>query len=144
MLKRDTLLMVIWTQALVATAGSLFYSEVMAYIPCELCWIQRIFMYPLVVIYGIAAWKKDIAHAQAGLILSSIGLLVSTWHYLTQKLPLLQQAGDACGAVPCSASYVNYFGFVTIPFLAGVAFLVIITLHVLLMKTTKEETIHEK
>lgn len=134
----ETLLMIIWVQALIALIGSLFYSEVMGYVPCELCWIQRIFMYPLVIIYGIAALKKDLSIALPGLVLSGIGLCISIYHYLLQKLPLLQDAGGFCGTVPCNLQYVNYFGFVTIPFLAGAAFLVIFTIHIVLLQQTKE------
>ncbi|SFA81662.1 disulfide bond formation protein DsbB [Lentibacillus halodurans] len=131
---RETLIMVIWAQALVATLGSLFFSEIMGYVPCELCWIQRILMYPLVIIYGTALIKKDLNIALPGLILSGIGMLVSIYHYFIQKLPALQDAGDACGVVPCNTEYVNYFGFVTIPFLASTAFIIIFVLHLLLLK----------
>ncbi|MFD1037678.1 disulfide oxidoreductase [Virgibacillus byunsanensis] len=131
---QENLLLFIWAQSFVALLGSLFFSEVMGYIPCELCWIQRIFMYPLVVIYGVAAIKKDVSIALPGLILSGIGMLVSIYHYLIQKVPVFQEAGDACGLVPCNAAYVNYFGFITIPFLAGIAFITIFVLHLILWK----------
>ncbi|WP_010529879.1 disulfide oxidoreductase [Lentibacillus jeotgali] len=130
----ETLLMIIWTQSLIATLGSLFFSEFMGYVPCELCWLQRIFMYPLVVIYGTALIKKDLSIALPGLILSGIGMFISLYHYLVQKLPALQEAGGSCGAVPCNTEYVNYFGFITIPFLAGIAFIVIVVLHIMLLK----------
>ncbi|GAA0596267.1 disulfide oxidoreductase [Virgibacillus siamensis] len=130
----ETLLMLIWAQSLIALLGSLFYSEIMGYVPCELCWYQRILMYPLVIIYGVAAIKKDISVALPGLILSGIGMCVSIYHYLVQKLPALADAGNSCGLVPCNAEYVNYFGFITIPFMAGVAFIVIFVLHIILMK----------
>ncbi|MCF3942036.1 disulfide oxidoreductase [Oceanobacillus alkalisoli] len=133
--KAENLLLIIWVQAFVATTGSLFYSEVMGYIPCELCWYQRILMYPLVIIYGLALWKKDVKMTLAGLILSGIGMFVSTYHYLLQKVPALHEVGGSCsGAVPCNAIYVNYLGFITIPFMAGVAFIVIFVLHLLLVK----------
>lgn len=130
----ENLLMLIWAQAFIALAGSLFYSEVMGYIPCELCWVQRVFMYPLVVIYGVAIVKKEISIALPGLILSGIGMLVSIYHYLVQKLPALQATGDACGLIPCNFQYVNYFGFITIPFLAATAFMIIFILHLLLLR----------
>ncbi len=130
----ETLLMLVWAQALLALLGSLFFSEVMGYIPCELCWIQRILMYPLVIIYGVAAIKQDIAVALPGLILSGIGVFVSIYHYLIQKMPALHEAGGSCGAVPCNTQYVNYFGFVTIPFLAGIAFIMIFVLHIIIIK----------
>lgn len=135
--KAENLLLLIWVQAFVALAGSLFYSEVVGYVPCELCWVQRILMYPLVIIYGVAAIKKEISIALPGLILSGIGMFVSVYHYLVQKLPALQEAGGACGLVPCNAAYVNYFGFITIPFLAGTAFIVIFVLHLMILKTTR-------
>lgn len=92
-------------------------------------------MYPLIVIYGVAAIKKEIQIALPGIILSGIGMFVSLYHYLIQKVPALQEVGGACtGGVPCNAVYVNYFGFVTIPFLAFIAFVVIFVLHILLMK----------
>ncbi|RDW19904.1 disulfide oxidoreductase [Oceanobacillus chungangensis] len=137
--KAENLLMLIWAQAFIAMSGSLFYSEVMGYIPCELCWYQRILMYPLVVIYGIAAFKKEINIALPGLILSGIGMCVSTYHYLIQKVPAFQEIGGSCvGGVPCNVVYVNYFGFVTIPFLAGVAFIVIFVLHLLLISEQRK------
>ncbi|MUK90095.1 disulfide bond formation protein B [Ornithinibacillus sp. L9] len=135
----ENILLAIWAVSFLATAGSLFYSEVMGYIPCELCWYQRILMYPLIVIYGVAAWKKDINLALPGLILSGIGMFVSTYHYFVQKLPALQEAGGACGLVPCNFQYVNYFGFITIPFLAGTAFIIIFVLHLVLFKQNRRK-----
>src|SRR5690625_612315 len=129
----ETLMMLVWAIALLAMMGSVFYSEVMGYTPCELCWIQRILMYPLVIIYGVAAVKKDLSIALPGLILSGIGIFVSVYHYLIQKLPALQEVGGACGDVPCNLQYVNYFGFITISFLAGAAFILIFTLHIVLL-----------
>ena len=138
--KAENLLLFIWVQAFVATTGSLFYSEIMGYVPCEMCWYQRILMYPLVIIYGTAAIKKDISIALPGLILSVIGLPISIYHYMLQKVPAMHELGGACtGAVPCNAVYVNYFGFITIPFLAGVAFTVIIVLHIMLLKEQRRK-----
>lgn len=133
----ENILLIIWIQALIATLGSLFYSEIMGFIPCELCWIQRIFMYPLVMIYGVAALKKNLSIALPGLFLSGIGMFISAYHYLLQKLPALHEAGGSCGIVPCNTQYVNYFGFITIPFLAGTAFIIIFTLHIVLLKQSK-------
>ncbi|MBP1968991.1 disulfide bond formation protein DsbB [Virgibacillus natechei] len=130
----ENILFFIWGVSFIAVAGSLFYSEVIGYEPCELCWIQRIFMYPLVVIYGVAAIKKDISIALPGLILSGIGILISIYHYSIQKIPTLQAAGDACGTVSCNVQYVNYFGFITIPFLAGIAFIIIFVGHLIILK----------
>ncbi|WP_193568323.1 disulfide oxidoreductase [Gracilibacillus saliphilus] len=131
--RKEILLFISWAASLMATMGSLFYSEIMKFIPCELCWYQRILMYPLVVIYGYAVYKKDIRYAFPGVILSGIGILVSSYHYLIQKVPGLQEAGDGCGIIPCTTTYVNYFGFASIPFQALIAFLVIFAIHIYLI-----------
>src|SRR5699024_10272242 len=99
------------------------------YEPCKLCWIQRIFMYPLVIIYGTALVKKDSRIAFPAILFSGIGMCISIYHYALQKLPALQDTGGFCGDVPCTLQYVNYFGFITIPFLAGLAFIFITIVH---------------
>lgn len=133
----ESLLTIIWVIALVALVGSLFYSEIIGYEPCKLCWIQRIFMYPLVVIYGYALVKRNLEIALPGLLLSGVGMLISTYHYLLQKLPALQESGDFCEGVPCNLQYVNYFGFITIPFLAGMAFIMIFIIHLYIVRRKK-------
>ncbi|MFZ3578678.1 disulfide oxidoreductase [Virgibacillus sp. DJP39] len=135
----ETLVFFIWGVSLIALLGSLFFSEVMGYIPCELCWYQRILMYPLVIIYGTAMVKKDMSIALPGLILSGIGMFVSIYHYLIQKVPALHENSGACGIIPCNSEYVNYFGFVTIPFLAGTAFILIFVCHIILLKQLRRK-----
>lgn len=132
--QKETILLIMWTQSLIALLGSLMYSEIMGYVPCELCWIQRIFMYPLVIIFGVALIKRNISIAIPGVILSGLGILVSIYHYGLQKAPFMRNAGEFCGEVPCNLQYVNYFGFITIPFLAGTAFLVILVMSLFLYK----------
>lgn len=132
--KGETLLFLIWAQSLIALLGSLFFSEIIGYVPCELCWYQRILMYPLVVIYGVAIIKKDMSMAFPGIILSGIGMFVSIYHYLIQKLPTFHEATGSCGIIPCNTEYINYFGFISIPFLAGVAFIIIFVLHIILLQ----------
>lgn len=115
------------TMASAATAGSLFYSEVAGFVPCELCWWQRILMYPLVVILG-AAWAFGLRVRPIVLTQAVLGLGVSTYHYLLQHFP--GWSGDACSVdAPCSAAWVWEYGFVSIPFMAGVSFLVLIVLN---------------
>ncbi|SDN60416.1 disulfide oxidoreductase [Alkalicoccus daliensis] len=121
----EALLAGAWAAALAATLGSLYFSEIMGFVPCELCWVQRIFMYPLALTLAIATVKKDAKHAYYALPLSIIGAGFSMYHYLIQKVPALQEAGTACGIVPCNAQYINVFGFITIPFLAFTAFTII-------------------
>lgn len=117
-----------WLVALTATIGSLIFSEYFGFEPCRLCWFQRIAMYPLAVVLLVGALRRDGAVRIYGLPLSLVGLGISIWHYLIQTFPTLE-AGSACDpSNPCSAKYVNMFGFVSIPFMAGTGFLLITVL----------------
>lgn len=119
------LLYVAWVVSLVAMFGSLYFSEIKGYIPCELCWYQRILMYPLTLLLGIATFQNDISVKKFVLPLSIIGGSISFMHYLEQKIPGFGGIKPCVSGVPCSAQYINWFGFVTIPFLALVAFVMI-------------------
>jgi len=120
-------LWVAWLVALVATVGSLIYSEVIHFVPCRLCWFQRIAMYPLAVVLLVGAIRREAAARFYAMPLAAIGLAISVWHYLVQLYPALE--GGACDPTnPCSARYVETFGFISIPFMAGVGFIVILTL----------------
>ncbi|WP_078555332.1 disulfide oxidoreductase [Bacillus alkalicellulosilyticus] len=123
----ESLLFSAWAISVIATSGSLYFSEIVGFIPCELCWYQRIIMYPLVIILGVAVVKKDTKQALYGLIFSTIGIIVATYHYMLQKIPALSTI-DSCGIIPCTGQYINWLGFITIPFLALVAFLLIFML----------------
>ncbi|NRD76288.1 disulfide bond formation protein B [Bacillus sp. BRMEA1] len=114
-----------WIAAVIATLGSLYFSEVMHFIPCTLCWYQRIFMYPLAIILGIAFYKNDRDIYKYVLPLSIIGMFISGYHLLLQKIPYLQQFEMCTTGVPCSKDYINWLGFITIPMLAFIAFTII-------------------
>lgn len=120
-----------WLVSVVATLGSLYFSEIRGFIPCELCWYQRIFMYPLSIILGIAAYQNHTAIKKYVLPLSIIGLSVSTFHYLKQKVPFFASIELCSQGSSCSVQYINWMGFITIPFLALVAFFLISLLMVL-------------
>lgn len=116
-----------WIAATTATVGSLYLSEVVHLIPCTYCWYQRIAMYPLVIILGVAWWRKDRSVAWFTVPLASIGLAISGWHYLVQQVPSL--GGNSCSVgVPCNSMLVREFGFISIPYMAGSAFLLILAL----------------
>jgi disulfide bond formation protein DsbB len=116
-----------WLVAAVATVGSLIYSEVIHFVPCRLCWFQRIFMYPLSIVLLVGAIRRDLAARFYALPLALIGLAISVWHYLIQVFPSLE--GSSCDPVnPCSARYVEVFGFISIPFMAGAGFTLIAVL----------------
>lgn len=137
--KRENLLFLAFAAALIAMFGSLYFSEIRQYEPCELCWYQRIVMYPFVVLLGIATVRKDYAIAFYTMILSAIGGMISLYHYGLQKLTFLADAAPACGRVPCTGQYINWLGFITIPFLALTAFIIVFVCSFLIWKQTKEE-----
>jgi disulfide bond formation protein DsbB len=137
--RREHLLLFAWATAFVATLGSLYFSEVLRFIPCDLCWFQRIFMYPQVIILGIAIVRKDFTAARYSLALSIIGGMISLYHYSLQKIPFFQDYAISCGRVPCTGQYINWLGFITIPFLALTAFTIIIFLSLAVMRQQKEE-----
>ncbi|KGP71561.1 disulfide oxidoreductase [Pontibacillus yanchengensis] len=136
--KVEILLFITWFQAFLATFGSLFFSEVLNFIPCEKCWYQRILMYPQVLLYGLALFHKDLRYAQAGLYLSGIGIVIAAYHYGLQKIPALHAESSSCGVVPCDGEYINLLGFITIPFLSLIAFTVIFVMHMWMRKELKK------
>ena len=107
------------TIAAVGTAGSLYFSEVLGLVPCELCWIQRILLYPQVVILGVAAIERRGGVWLTALPLSLFGIAVSSYHTWLQLTPSATCSPDGgCGSILYSA----LGGLVTIPRLALVAF----------------------
>jgi disulfide bond formation protein DsbB len=113
--------------ALVSMTGSLYLSEVAGFEPCALCWYQRIAMYPLVVILGIAAVRGDAGVSRYAGPIAAIGAVISIWHIGVERLPGLP-TGSCSLAVPCDLIWVERFGFVTIPVMALAGFLAILTL----------------
>ncbi|MBE1554939.1 disulfide oxidoreductase [Sporosarcina limicola] len=131
-------LILIWTVSLVATLGSLYFSEVRGYEPCTLCWYQRIIMYPTILISGVALFQKNARIALTIAVFAIVGGSMSLYHYGIQKFSYLSDSAPACGDVPCTGQYINYLGFITIPFLALVAFLIILITSLFMMKWQKE------
>lgn len=124
--------------SLVATFGSLYFSEIREFIPCEKCWYQRIFMYPFVFILGIAMFQRDVTVRKLVLPLPIIGGCISLIHYLEQKIPGFGGFNPCVSGVPCNIKYINWFGFVTIPFLALTAF-TLISISMIAMSRTKRK-----
>jgi disulfide bond formation protein DsbB len=113
--------------ALFATVGSLYFSEVAHLEPCRLCWYQRIAMYPLVVILGIAAWRRDAAVRRYVAPLAIIGAAISTYHVALEWFPALD-TGACSASVPCTVVWFRQLGFISLPYLALSAFLLILAL----------------
>lgn len=124
--------------ALIATLGSLFYSEIAHYEPCKLCWFQRIFMYPQAILLAIAWHKKDTKFSDYSLHLSVIGAVIAGYHYLLQLSLVPSLPCSAVGySVSCSQRFVLEFGYITIPLMAFTAFLLTI-LFMAILKTSKK------
>ena len=120
-------LLTAWT----ALCGSLYFSEVRGYVPCVLCWYQRILMYPLSVVIAVGLLRRDPHLPYYVLPLSLYGLGMSTYHYLLEKTDLFVGAAACTQGVACTTQWINWFGFVTIPFLALVAFLIVTLMSVI-------------
>ena len=125
---RENVWLVAWSIALVATLGSLMFSEVLGYPPCILCWYQRICMYPLVIIFGVGIMTKDRFTSWYALPLVLIGLLISIYHNLLYYNILPEAAAPCRAGVSCTTKFIEWFGFVTIPFLSMMAFAIIAAL----------------
>jgi len=105
--------------------GSLYLSEILKFVPCTLCWYQRILMYPLAIILLIGFLRRDKGVFLYALPFSILGIGVSTYHYLLQKTDIFTHSAVCNSGIPCTTTWVNFFGFVTIPFLALIAFSII-------------------
>ena len=117
---------VAWIQSLVATLGSLYFSEMQHFVPCSLCWYQRIFLFPLTIIIAIGIYRKDKHLYQYVLPLSILGAGFAFYHVLLQNGIIPETLLPCVSGVSCTVKYVSYLGFITIPLLSLVAFLVII------------------
>jgi disulfide bond formation protein DsbB len=113
-----------WIVALVCTIGSLIYSEVVHFVPCRLCWFQRIAMYPLSIILLVGALRREAVVRFYALPIALIGLGISIYHNVVQFFPSLE--GGSCDPLnPCSARSIAVLGFIDLPFMAGAGFIVI-------------------
>lgn len=119
-------LLIAFVVALGSTVFSILYSEFIGFAACVLCWYQRIFMYPLVILLGLALYRKDKGIIDYALVLAAAGSIVSLYHnYIyyggSSILPC-----DALGGVSCAQRYVFEFGYITIPLMSLTAFVLII------------------
>jgi len=112
--------------AATATGGSLLLSEVAGYLPCTLCWYQRIAMYPLVVILGVAIARGDRQVWRTVLPLTAIGSVIAVWHILIENNPAW--GGPCDDAAPCTIIWVEELGFLTLPTMALFSFVAITVL----------------
>lgn len=108
--------------ALTATFGSLYYSEILNFPPCNLCWWQRILMYPQTLILGLAVWRKQIFSLES-LILSTAGMVLAGYHYILQRIEIPSSWCEGIGyTVSCTDTFEMSFGYITLPLMALTAF----------------------
>lgn len=115
-----------WLVASCSTLGALFFGEVMRLPPCTLCWYQRICMFPLTLILPFALFPFNRTVVRAALPLAAIGTAVAAFHVLLVAGVIPERIKPCAQGVPCSEKVIEWFGFVTIPLLALVAFVAIL------------------
>jgi disulfide bond formation protein DsbB len=109
----------------VSMLGSLYFSEIVGYRPCVLCWYQRIAMYALAIVLTIAAVRKDHGITPYAMALAGIGVAISAYHWLLERWPRLD-TGTCSADAPCSVPYFEVFGFVSLAFMAFCAFATVV------------------
>ena len=118
--------------ALVSVLGSLFYSIVAGYPPCVLCWWQRVFLFPQVILLGLAVWKKNSRILPYAFSLSIVGGAIALYQtYIQYGGSDFFSCDSAPGAISCTARYVYELGFVTIPLMSLAAFGLLITVGII-------------
>ena len=116
-----------WLVAAVAMAGSLWFSEAQNFVPCKMCWLQRIAMFSLAIILLVGALRRDAGVRWYAVPLAAVGIVVSTYHYLLEWNP--QWEGESCDiTAPCAVPYFREFGFVSLALMALCGFAAILAL----------------
>lgn len=129
---KENALTFIFIVASIATLGSLFLSEVALFVPCKLCWWQRIFMYPTAIISFIALLRNDKKAVFYILPLSLIGAGIAAYHYIMQLFPNLLECSEE--VAKCSTIQFAQYNYITIPVMALTAFVLIAISSLYLLK----------
>lgn len=117
-----TLIFICFNLSLTATVGSLYFSEVLEFVPCDLCWYQRIFMYPLPLIFLLGMFPLEKSLWRFTLPLSLIGMGISFYHLLLIHKIITPELTPCRQGIPCSETYINWLGFINIPTMSFMAF----------------------
>ena len=125
--------------SLIATLGSLFFSEIMNFVPCSLCWYQRIFMYPLVFLFSMNLLFPDDKIFKYSFPIGFVGWIISVYHNLLMLKIIPENLSPCIQGVPCSVDYLNWFGFITIPLLSFFSYTIILILLIVLRKENYNE-----
>lgn len=133
-----TILFLCWFLAAVSTAGSIFFSQVMEFAPCVLCWYQRICLFPLVVIMAAGLFPFDKSVVKYALPLALAGWLIAFYHNLLYAGIIPESIQPCSQGVSCTEEYIELFGFLSIPMLSLLSFSIIIALLIILKRRTSE------
>ena len=131
--------LVAWIVAIVTTLGSLYYSEHAGFLPCELCWYQRILMYPLVIVLGVGWLRRDRKVWMAAAPFVVIGAPLSLYHWLVERVPAFAESSSCSIVAPCTSPYFEKLGFVTLAWMCLSSFLLIGTLLALSVAAQRAE-----
>jgi disulfide bond formation protein DsbB len=125
--------------ALAVSAGAsimaLVYSEIFGFVPCGLCWLERIFLFPQVILLFTALYYKDALIARYGLVLSSFGFVIALYHHYLQIGGTEFIKCPAAGTVDCAKRIMFEFNFMTFPLLAAAGFALLIALYYYILRT---------
>ena len=132
------ILFIVWLIAAIGTLGSLFFSEVMEFAPCALCWYQRIFLYPMVITLAIGLFPLDKGAIKYSLPLAIGGWFVALYHNLLYYGIIPESLQPCRQGVSCTEVYINLLGFITIPMLSWMMFTVMIVLLVISKRAHRE------
>lgn len=125
-----------FTFSLGALLLTLYYSDILGIPPCPLCWWGRIFLYPQVVLFGLAIWKQDRGIAFYSIWLSSFGLIVALYNHMLQMFPSSHLPCPATGEVSCSQIFFLEFGYITFPLMGATLFAFLIVLMMFVRSNT--------
>ncbi len=120
--------------------GSLYFSEVMGFPPCVLCWYQRICLYPLATVFAVAILTNDQGYKKYALPLAVVGLVIALYHNLLYFGVLDEGLSPCTKDLSCTTKQIEWFGFVTIPLLSLLSFGVTILLVALDSDSRRNET----
>ena len=139
--QKDTnwnILFLCWLLVSVSALGSLFFSYVMEFAPCVLCWYQRIFLFPLVLILAIGLFPFDKKVVKYALPLAIAGWLTAVYHNLLYAGFIPKSIQPCSQGVSCTEEYINLFGFLSIPMLSLLSFSTIVILLIILYRRTSK------
>ena len=128
------IIFICWLIASTSALGSLFFSEIMDFPPCALCWYQRVFMFPLAIILltGLFPYEKSVIKFSLPLAVGGLGFAI--YHYLVYSGFIPENLQPCSQGVSCSEKYIDLFGFITIPMLSLISFSIIVSLLLVLLR----------